>query len=200
MFTICLSHTDPSLVPRNTFLQKPNSIEFIKTPIVEQKTCQSVINNVNKTVQEQNEGRLFAVIQVMGKQYKVTAGDIIVLEGYWAPTIGDKLRMEKVCQIETIFISKSWFSYDSLLLQVLLVGGDKFTVTGRPLIQRNLVDVQATVIEKTLAHTRTNFRKKPRKNYKRIKFHRSIQSMIRINSITLNPQIDMNAKQRELIE
>lgn len=45
---------------------------------------------------ERAEGRLFAVIQVMGKQYKVTAGDILVFEGYWAPTIGDKIRMEKV--------------------------------------------------------------------------------------------------------
>lgn len=86
------------------------------------------------------------------------------------------------------------------MLQVLLVGSDNFTVTGRPLVQRNLVDIQATVIEKTLAHTRTNFRKKPRKNYKRIKFHRSTQSMIRINSITFNPQIDVNAPQHELIE
>lgn len=80
------------------------------------------------------------------------------------------------------------------------MGGDNFTVTGRPLVQRNLVDVQATVIEKTLAHTRTVFKKKPRKNFRRIKFHRATQSMIRINSITLNPQIDTNAPQHELIE
>lgn len=94
MFTIY--SIDPSFIPRNTFLQKPNKIEFIKTPIVEQKTCQTIVNNVNQLVKEQIEGRLFAVIQVMGKQYKVTAGDILVFEGYWAPTIGDKLRMEKV--------------------------------------------------------------------------------------------------------
>lgn len=73
-------------------------------------------------------------------------------------------------------------------------------MTGRPLIQGNLVDVQATVIEKTLAHTRTVFKKKHRKNFRRIRFHRATQSMIRINSITLNPQIDTNATQHELIE
>lgn len=55
---------------------------------------------MNKLVKQQAEGRLFAVVQVMGKQYKVTAGDIIVLEGYWAPTIGDKIRMEKVWNIK----------------------------------------------------------------------------------------------------
>lgn len=70
--------------------------------------------------------------------------------------------------------------------KVLLAGSDNFTLTGRPLIQPNLVDVQATVIEKTIAHTRTTFKKKRRKQYMRIKFHRSAQSMIRINSITFN--------------
>jgi large subunit ribosomal protein L21 len=76
-------------------------VEFLKTPTVEQKTCQSFINNVNKLVKEQAEGRLFAVIHLCGKQYKVTAGDILVIEGYWPPTIGDKLRLEKVKQHKT---------------------------------------------------------------------------------------------------
>lgn len=84
---------------KNTFLQKPNEIEFIRAPIVEQKTCQSYIDNVNKLVQDQQEGRLFAVVHLMGKQYKITAGDIIVIEGYWPPTIGDKIRLEKVMEI-----------------------------------------------------------------------------------------------------
>lgn len=87
---------DPSIILRNTFLQKPKEIEFIKSPIIEQKSCGSIVNNVNQLVQKQAEGRLFAVVQIMGKQYKVTGGDIIILEGYWAPTIGDKIRMEKV--------------------------------------------------------------------------------------------------------
>lgn len=67
-------------------------------------------------------------------------------------------------------------------------------------MQPNLVDVQATVVEKSLAHTRTNFKKKPRKNYNRIKFQRSVQSMIRINSITLYPEIDVNSTSLEYIE
>lgn len=83
--------------------------------------------------------------------------------------------------------------------QILLAGGDKFTLTGRPLLQPNLVDVQATVIEKTIAHTRTTFKKKRRKQYMRIKFHRSAQSMIRINSITLNQtKMDTESSKMEL--
>lgn len=84
--------------------------------------------------------------------------------------------------------------------QVLLVGGDSFTLTGRPLVQSNVVDIQATVVEKTIAHTRTTFKKKRRKQYMRIKFHRSAQSMIRINSIRINPQIDINLTKEMLLD
>lgn len=80
------------------------------------------------------------------------------------------------------------------------MGGDNFTVTGRPIVQQNLVEVQATIVEKTIAHTRTGFRKKPRKNYTRIHFHRSAQTMIRINSITFRPEINVNPMQQDLIE
>lgn len=63
---------------------------------MEQNTCQSIVNNVNQLVEKQAEGRLFAVVQVMGKQYKITDGDLLIFEGYWAPTTGDKIRLEKV--------------------------------------------------------------------------------------------------------
>lgn len=68
-------------------------------------------------MKEQNEGRLFAVIQVMGKQYKVTAGDILVFEGYWAPTIGDKIRMEKVCQTNDLLNFPTDFELTTVFLR-----------------------------------------------------------------------------------
>lgn len=83
---------------------------------------------------------------------------------------------------------------------MLLAGGDSFTLTGRPLVQSNIVDVQATVVEKTIAHTRTTFKKKRRKQYMRIKFHRSAQSMIRINSIAIYPQIDTSSTEQNLLQ
>lgn len=83
----------------------------------------------------------------------------------------------------------------------MLAGGDQFTLTGRPLIKPGIVDVQATIIEKTIAHTRTTFKKKRRKQYMRIKFHRSAQTMLRINSITINNEIDKDkSKQIDRIE
>lgn len=81
----------------------------------------------------------------------------------------------------------------------MLAGGDNFTLTGRPLLQSDVVDVKATIIEKTIAHTRTNFKKKKRKQYMRINFHRAAQSMVRINSITINKDIDISASMKSEI-
>lgn len=75
-------------------------------------------------------------------------------------------------------------------MQVLVAGGDDFSLIGRPILHDNLVDVQATVIEKTISHTRTNFKKKRRKQYMNIKFQRSANSMIRINSITVSGRLN----------
>lgn len=71
-------------------------MDFLKKPVVQESTCRSIVNNVNNLVKQQVEGRLFAVIHLCGKQYKVTAGDVVVIEGYWPPTVGDEIRLEKV--------------------------------------------------------------------------------------------------------
>ncbi|KAK5643280.1 hypothetical protein RI129_007125, partial [Pyrocoelia pectoralis] len=97
-------------------------------------------------VNNERKDRLFAIVHVAGKQFKVTEGDVIIIEGYWPPTAGDKINLDKV----------------------LMLGAQNFTLIGRPLIQNNLIDVHATVIEKTLSHTKVNFKKKRRKQYKRI--------------------------------
>lgn len=99
----------------------------------------------------------------MGKQFKVTDGDIILVEGYWPPTISDNIRLDKV----------------------LLAGGKDFTLIGTPILQPGLVDIQATIVEKTLSHTKTHFKKKKQKQYMRINFNKSQNTMIRINSIEI---------------
>ncbi|KAL6445830.1 hypothetical protein ACFW04_000919 [Cataglyphis niger] len=113
-------------------------------------------------------GRMFAVVQVCGKQFKVTENDIIIIEGFWPPNIGDRLKLEKV----------------------LLVGSTDFTFVGRPLLNRELISVDATVIEKTLSHTKTRFRFRRRKQYRRINFFRIQHTMLRINCININGNID----------
>jgi len=68
---------------------------------------------------------------------------------------------------------------------VLVAGGSDFSLIGRPLVQPGLVDVQATIIEKCLSHTRIHFKKKRRKQYVRFNFQRAQNTMIMINSINI---------------
>lgn len=134
----------------------------------QQKECSNICERINQQVAKSEQGRLFAVVHLCGKQFKITPGDIILVEGYWPPTIGDEISLDKV----------------------LLAGARDFTLVGRPILESGLVSVKATVVEKTLTHTKTHFRKKRRKQYMRINFQRSPNTMIRINSIELARPVD----------
>lgn len=83
----------------------------MKNPTIDGKTCQSIVSNVNKLVKQQNEGRLFAIVHLCGKQYKITTGDIVVIEGYWAPTVGDQIRLEKVSYHLNNYQTRIAYSY-----------------------------------------------------------------------------------------
>ncbi|KAK7463218.1 hypothetical protein BaRGS_00038203 [Batillaria attramentaria] len=121
---------------------------------------------VNESLDQKDHGRLFAVVRIAGVQRKVTAEDVIVIEGYtFPPTVGDRLRLEKV----------------------LLVGGRDFTLIGQPMISRDQVKVEATVIEKTLSHNRVWSTYRRRKRFRKLKVFRIPQTMLVINSIELNP-------------
>ncbi|EZA58554.1 hypothetical protein DMN91_008997 [Ooceraea biroi] len=133
-----------------------------------EKIYADVTNEINKQIAMNRTGRMFAIVQVCGKQFKVTENDIIIIQGYWPPNIGDRLKLEKV----------------------LLVGSTDFTLVGRPLLNRELVTIDATVIEKTLSHTKTRFRFVPRKQFRRINFYRVQFTMLRINCISINGNID----------
>ncbi|PSN31327.1 hypothetical protein C0J52_25636 [Blattella germanica] len=133
------------------------------------KLSKDIIDSVNTQLQEGKEGRLFAVVHVGGKQFKVTSEDLIVIEGYWPPQIGDQIKLEKV----------------------LLAGGTDFTLIGRPILSPELVSVHATVVEKTLSHIKTLFKKKRRKQYMRTKFYRIPHTMLRINGINIKPELDV---------
>ncbi|CAG7816202.1 unnamed protein product [Allacma fusca] len=121
----------------------------------------NVFENINQQIAERSHGRLFAVIQLAGKQFKVSQEDIIIVQGYWAPTVGDQIRLEKV----------------------LLAGSVDFTLLGRPMLPRDLVRIEATVIEKKLSYTKLRFLLIKRKNHRRLKFYKTPYTMVRINSI-----------------
>ncbi|XP_013184345.1 large ribosomal subunit protein bL21m [Amyelois transitella] len=130
-------------------------------------TKKDVIATCNKIIEE-NKSRNFAIIHLLGKQWRVTDGDLLVVEGYWPPNIGDKITLDKV----------------------LLAATKDFSLIGRPLVQPGLVTITATIISKGLSHTRTHFKKKRRKQFMRINFQRAQQTMLRINSVEIANKIN----------
>lgn len=97
-----------------------------------------------------------------GKQFRVTDGDLVMVEGFQPTLVGDVIRAEKV----------------------LLVGSKDFTLLGRPLLRPDMVRIEATVVEKSLTHTKTHFRKKRRKQYMRINCRKLLQTLL------LNTQVN----------
>ncbi|XP_018007915.1 39S ribosomal protein L21, mitochondrial isoform X2 [Hyalella azteca] len=102
---------------------------------------------VNKQLEEGQASRLFAVVHIMGKQFLVKAEDIVVVTGHWPPKLGESIRLEKV----------------------LVIGGRDFSLVGRPLLPLHQAYVDATVVEKTLSHTKIWFKTIPRGNFRRWK-------------------------------
>jgi len=111
-------------------------------------------------------GRLFAVIYLGGHQWKVTTEDILVVQGHMHFDVGDRIRLEKV----------------------LLVGGENFSLIGRPLLPSNLISIEATVIEKTRSSTFLDYFHIPRKSTNILKFRRYPYNYIRINRIVLSSE------------
>lgn len=147
----------------NTF----TSYEFVDTA-AESELTKQITQKINDLTATNKHGRVYAVVHVAGKQRKITDGDVIIIEGYWPPNIGDKISLDKV----------------------LMVGAEDFTLIGTPVVQKGLVNVEATVIEKTLSHTKTNFKKKRRKQYKRIHFYRIPQTYLRINKVEIKGNLN----------
>ncbi|XP_078405056.1 large ribosomal subunit protein bL21m [Cetorhinus maximus] len=157
--------------PRNeaiTSLSKPPWSEVkLPDPAEEAKHHIEVVQNVMTLISTGAYGRLFAVIHFASRQWKVTNEDLILIENHIEADCGDRIRLEKV----------------------LLVGGDDFTLIGRPLLGRDLVRVEATVIEKTESWPKIHFRFKRRKRYRRTRINVQPQTVLRINTIEIAPAL-----------
>lgn len=103
---------------------------------------------------------MFAVIKTGGKQYKVQQGDVLQVE---------KLGLEKDKTI----------TFD----EVLLVEDGKETLIGTPFVDK--AKVHAVIIENFKDDKVIVFKKKRRKQYKKMRGHRQELSRIRIEDITL---------------
>lgn len=103
---------------------------------------------------------MYAVIQTGGKQYRVTAGDIIQVEKLEGAA-GDTVKLD----------------------QILSLSGDKLLV-GAPLVAGALVTAQILGQEK--ADKVLIFKKKRRHNYRRKNGHRQQLTALHILSVSLN--------------
>ena len=102
---------------------------------------------------------MFAVIKTGGKQYRVTPGDIIVVE---------KLTADEGSAV----------TFDS----VLMLGEDgKAPAVGTPMIAD--ATVTGEVVEQGRGDKITVFKKKRRQGYRRTKGHRQLQTVLKITGI-----------------
>ena len=101
---------------------------------------------------------MFAVIKTGGKQYRVVKDDVISVEKLKAET-GESINLD----------------------EVLMIGEDKATTVGTPLVQG--ASVSATVLDQARADKIIVFKKKRRQNYRRKAGHRQDITILRIAGI-----------------
>ena len=101
---------------------------------------------------------MYAVFTTGGKQYRASANDRLVVERLQAEP-GEKLVFD----------------------QVLMVGGEGKTQLGQPLLEG--VQVEAKVVEQSRTRTLLVFRRKRRKNFRRMRGHRQYQTLVEITDI-----------------
>ncbi|XP_054825829.1 39S ribosomal protein L21, mitochondrial [Eublepharis macularius] len=136
-------------------------------PVEEAKQHREIVQKVNEQIAARQYGRLFAVVHFASRQWKVTSEDLILVENHIPAECGDRIRMEKV----------------------LLVGTEDFTLLGRPLLGKDLVRVEATVIEKTESWPKINMRFRRKRHFQRKRIMIVPQTVLRINTIEIAPAL-----------
>ena len=129
---------------------------------------------------------MYAVIKTGGKQYRVSAGDLLVVE---------KLAGEPGAKI----------AFD----EVLMIGEGDAVTLGAPLIEG--ASVSATLVETRKGEKIKVFKKIRRQGYRRTRGHRQFQSVLRITGVAgdgreatwdgevdLTPLAVLNARARNL--
>ncbi|KAM6461642.1 large ribosomal subunit protein bL21m isoform 2-T4 [Liasis olivaceus] len=153
------------LIPKTSLSSPPWPEIKLPDPAEEAEHHREVVQKVNELIATGQYGRLFAVVHFASRQWKVTSEDLILIENHIPAECGDRIRIEKV----------------------LLVGADNFTLLGKPLLGKDLVCVEATVIEKTESWPRFNVKFRRRKNYEKRRIVIQPQTVLRINSIEIAP-------------
>ncbi|XP_063800422.1 large ribosomal subunit protein bL21m [Pseudophryne corroboree] len=156
---------NPNYVPKTSLSEPPWPEIKLPDPTVEVEEHKELVKKVNNLIATGQFGRLFAVIHFTGKQWKVTNEDLIFIRGSYEAQCGERIRLEKI----------------------LLVGSDNFTLVGKPLLGKDLVRVEATVIEKTESHPKINMKFWRRHGYQKTRITIDPLIILRINTIEIAP-------------
>uniref|UniRef100_A0A4X2M7I1 Large ribosomal subunit protein bL21m n=1 Tax=Vombatus ursinus TaxID=29139 RepID=A0A4X2M7I1_VOMUR len=155
------------VLPKTSLTSPPWPKIILPDPKEETRHHREVLQRVNELIAAGQYGRLFAVVHFASRQWKVTDGDLILIENTLEAKCGERIRMEKV----------------------LLVGADDFTLIGKPLLGLDLVRVEATIIEKTESWPRVYMKFKKRKNFRKKKIFIRPQTVLRINTVEIAPSL-----------
>lgn len=113
---------------------------------------------------------MFAVVKTGGKQYRVTPGDVVVVEKILGNP-GDKIKLD----------------------HVLMVGEDgQSPEIGSPLVGNNAVN--CLILEQSRSAKILVFKKKRRKGYKRTKGHRQDHTVLRVLDINGKGMVKQKSK------
>lgn len=134
----------------------------------EQQQLDQFFKKANKLIDESNFERNFAVIHIYGQQHLVKEGDLIYFYKDIPASTGDRIKIEKC----------------------LLFGNQNFTLIGRPLLDRNSVNIEATIIEKGMSHTHMGLIHKPRTHkFRRWYFQRFPFTVLRFNEVKITKSL-----------
>ncbi|CAI2379548.1 unnamed protein product [Moneuplotes crassus] len=132
--------------------------EAKREPMPEEDQKLVVHDGVQQITYPQDPYGIFAIVQIAGKQYKVTKDSTVLLEK--TPfSVGDQIVIE----------------------QVVMIGTKEYTSIGRPFIET--AKVYATIEEESRTEKVIIFKKKRRKTYQKNKGHRQTIHGIRIDGI-----------------
>ncbi|ULU02976.1 hypothetical protein L3Y34_002510 [Caenorhabditis briggsae] len=121
-----------------------------------------VFRSISNEIQSEKRQRLFAVVYVNGRQWKVSDGDLINLEGNLPLSVGDEIKLEKV----------------------LMVGGANFSLFGRPLLEPHAVTVDAVVVEKKTTNPEAHYVHLNHHQTKFLNWKSDEATVVRIKSVT----------------
>lgn len=156
---------EPLLFSGRLFL---NSLASVSIDTKKNEELNDTINKIQKDAAiDLKNKKVFVVVHIAGSQFKVAHNDVLMINQKIAAECGDLIKLEKV----------------------LAIGGRNFTLFGQPLLKREMVNVEAMVMEKTKGEKKHVFKKKKRKGYKRWKGHRQDLSVLKIKKIDFDNSI-----------